>query len=64
MASGKVEKYINAIRNSKKRDYARRYWSHYTSFPLPKESPDHGGLSFMGAQSVRMEIHHLAHQKD
>lgn len=64
MASNKVETYIRSIRNAHKRSYAQAYWKHYTTFPLPELPPDHPNLSVMGAQAVRIQIHHLVHQKD
>ena len=53
-AHTEIRRYIDRIRNTKKRSYAERYYQQTIRNGLP--APDRGKLSYMGAQSVHMEI--------
>jgi hypothetical protein len=51
-----IFKYINAIRNSAKKTYAE----YYLSYKLTgSNEPERMGLSYMAAQSVRMNIDNM-----
>ncbi len=51
-----AQAYINRIRNSNKRIYARNFWDYLNGW-IERE-PSHG-LSYMAAQAVRMELHRI-----
>ena len=50
-----AELYVNRIRNTAKRDYARRYLV-WLRFGENGEEPSRGKLSHMSAQAVRMAL--------
>ena len=57
----KISIYINSLRNTAKKSYARKYAAY--QFELQKhlstgivERPEYPGLSYMAAQAVRMNI--------
>ena len=59
-----VYKYINRIRNEKKRLYATEYLAWYNQVSLDNETMPSWrklGLTYMGAQAVRMRVHQLIH---
>jgi hypothetical protein len=49
----KIRKYINAIKNPAKKEYAKLY---FVSKVTGAGSPKHPGCSVMAAQAVRMNI--------
>jgi hypothetical protein len=53
-AHNEIRRYIDRIRNKSKRDYAERYYQQVIRNGLP--DPDRGGVSYMGAQAVRLHI--------
>jgi hypothetical protein len=59
-AHTEIRRYIDRIRSAKKRAYAERYYQQVIRNGLPDPyrvgDPAFGGLSYMGAQSVRLEI--------
>lgn len=50
----KARRYIKTLRSGTKRKYAERYLAHVMGHAMPP--PERDGLSYMAAQSVRMEI--------
>jgi hypothetical protein len=48
-------KYMRRIRNAAKADYARDYWSYVRGQRCAPEAETYG-LSYMGAQAVRMNL--------
>lgn len=53
-----VYRYVNAMRNSKKKVYADYYLA-WKLNPDANNRPDDMGLSYMGAQAVRININKL-----
>jgi hypothetical protein len=51
-----ISKYIDRIRNTNKRNYARAYWS-WIKRDDQTDPPEPHGLGTMAAQAVRMNIH-------
>ncbi len=52
-------KYIRAIKNKNKKAYAEKYAGWLAHGSKENEEPEHGELSAMGAQAVRMELYKL-----
>jgi hypothetical protein len=50
-----AQRYINRIRNTGKRDYARDYWSYIRGQRCAPES-DTYGVGVMAAQAVRLNL--------
>jgi hypothetical protein len=51
-------RYIRAIRNTDKREYAIRYLDYLRAYQ-PDPEPERMGLSTMAAQAVRMRLHEI-----
>lgn len=53
----KAGKYVNRIRNKKKKDYAEKYLCWKTE--MRKEEPEVNVLSYIAAQAVRMTLNEI-----
>ena len=54
-----VDKYIRSIRNIAKRAYAKNFAEWLSAGEPEGKEPETGNLSYMGAQSVRMQLREL-----
>ena len=54
-----AEKYIRAIRNQVKRNYAEAYRDFLLADQVGDNPPDYTGLSGMAAQCVRLRLHKI-----
>jgi hypothetical protein len=60
--TARIERYINSIRSTRKREYAEKYleWlqtpARLLSELMSENGPDRGELPYMAAQAVRLQI--------
>jgi hypothetical protein len=56
MKTTEIEKYIKAIHNKNKKQYAIAYYNYLCSNKQPAWEPEDKNLSYMAKQAVRMNI--------